>query len=391
MLMSSATASRAARAAWTTTGLVLMASTVAAADDGAVVPAAGPPEPILASATVSYRAPALSFEGRYVAYLASSGSAGDLQLRRLDLSTGRSVLLTPSVAGGVAVGQASRPVISNDGTRVAFVSTARRLVDGDTNGLPDAFVRDVSRGTTLLASASAQGGVADGETGSASLSRNGRYVVFISRATDVVAGSALPNRDVYRRDLDLGTTTQVTLRPDGAPSVGPGPSSADVSGSGELVAFTSLNQDLLPTDDVDRDFDLYLRDLGTGRTRWLSQDVPAGANPDGAVISPNGRWVTTRWSDGSLHLTRVRDGATSTVTADGYAESGAFSARQGRLVYISGLRPFVRDLATGVDTAIPVPEGGSASSVTVSGDGRFAAFDWTPDVGGPTEIFRVAL
>jgi hypothetical protein len=51
----------------------------------------------------------------------------------------------------------------------------------------------------------------------------------------------------------------------------------------------------------------------------------------------------------------------------------------------------VRDLATGVNTEIPVPDGGLAHGVSISGNGQFAAYGWTPDAGGPSLIFRVAL
>ena len=338
-------------------------------------------------------APALSATGRYVAYLAiRRDDTSRQQVRRTDLTRGGYELLNPSVDGGVAVGNYSRPpVISGDGSRVAFTSSATRLVRNDGNGLFDAFVRDAGTDTTLLASAALDGGAANGASGMTSLSKSGRYAVFTSSATDVVAGSTTTNGDVYRRDLRTRTTVQVTVRPDGSPSRGPGSTSADVSADGHLVAFNSYDTDLARTDGADQDADLFVRNLTTGRTRWLSKGVPVGADPSGVVISPDGRWVSSRWADGSLHLTRVATGSTSTVTADGYALLGAFSSQLGRFVFVSGGTPYVRDLGTGVDTAVTVPDGGVVTSVSVSGDGRFAAYDWAPDDGGPSVIRRVAL
>jgi Tol biopolymer transport system component len=352
------------------------------------------PQPILSDAGTDFGSPALSFTGRYVAYYAASREqpSRPLQLRRLDLANGRSELLNRSVDGGVAAGNNSMPpVISGDGTRVAFSSTASRLVANDTNGVNDAFVRDAATDTTLLASVAFDGEAANGATGMTSLSKNGRYAVFTSRATDVVPGSTTTNTDVYRRDLTGGTTTQVTVKPDGSPSRGPGSTSADVSASGNLVAFNSYDADITFTDDADEDSDLYLRNMTTGRTRWLSEGVPAGANPDGVVISPNGRWVSSRWADGSLHLTSVHSGVTSTVVPEGYALHGAFSSRLGRFVFIAAGRPYVRDLCRGVDTPISVPDGGFAVTVTISGNGQYAAYDWNPDDGGPAIVYRVAL
>ena len=135
-----------------------------------------------------------------------------------------------------------------------------------------------------------------------SLSKNGRFAVFTSSATDVVPGSTTTNADVYRRDLLNNTTVQVTVRPNGAPSTGPGSSAADVSADGNLVAFNSYDTDLVPVDGNDQETDLFIRNMTTGKTRWLSAGFPAGMNPDGVVLSPNGQWVSSRWTNGSLNL-----------------------------------------------------------------------------------------
>jgi hypothetical protein len=293
----------------------------------------------------------------------------------------------------LARGNYSRPpVISGNGSRVAFTSSATRLVAGDTNWRFDAFVRDASDDTTLLSSSAFDGDAANGDSGMTSLSKNGRYAVFTSSATDVVPGSTTTNADVYRRDLDGQTTVQVTVRPNGQPSRGPGSTSADVSADGNLVAFNSYNTDLAAADGDDNQTDLFIRNMTTGQTRWLSAGLPVGANPSGVVISPNGRWVSSRWDgDGSLHLTRVDTGVTSTVAAAGYALLGAFSTEMGRFVFISAGTPYVRDLATGVNTVIDTPDGGVVTSVTISGNGRHAAYDWRPEAGGPSRIFGVTL
>jgi Tol biopolymer transport system component len=196
-----------------------------------------------------------------------------------------------------------------------------------------ASVRDASTDTTLLTSVASDGGVANGDSGMTSMSKNGRY-----------------------------------------------------------AAFTSYDTDLTSTDDADQETDLFIRNMTTGKTRWLSAGVPAGENPDGVVISPDGRWVSSRWDDGSLHLTRAATGVTSTVATDGYALLGAFSSQLGRFVFVSAGTPYVRNLSTGVNTAINTPpDAGSVSTVTISGNGQLAAFDWFPDNGGPSVIYRVAL
>jgi hypothetical protein len=92
-----------------------------------------------------------------------------------------------------------------------------------------------------------------------------------------------------------------------------------------------------------------------------------------------------------IHLTQVRTGVTSAVASGAYAVKGAFSSDLGRFVFLAGGKPFLRVLASGTDEQIAVPPGGVVSTVTISGDGRFAAVDWFPDDGGPSRAFRVGL
>lgn len=383
------------RTATSAAGLSLIAAAMlpgaswAAADTGS-------PQVVVSAAATDVFAPALSGTGRFVAHVAVRRGQTPLrqELRRVDLARGGGFdLLNPSITGGVARGNHSfPPVISADGSRVAFTSSGARLVQGDTNGRYDAFVRDASTDTTLLSSVAFDGGVANRDSGTTSLSRNGRYAVFTSASTDVVPGSTTTNVDVYRRDLTTSTTVQVTVRPNGAPSKGPGSSSADVSADGNLVAFNSYDTDLVTNDGADQEGDLFIRNMTTGVTLWLSPGLPAGANPAGVVISPDGQWVSSRWADGSLHLTRVSTRVRSTVVTEGYAQTGSFSSQRGRFVFVSNGTPYVRNLATGVTTAISTPAtGGSVSTVSISGNGQFAAYDWLPDDGSPSVIYRVEL
>ena len=77
----------------------------------------------------------------------------------------------------------SLPVaISTNGRYALFESIATNLVMGDTNNLPDVFVRDVASGTTLLVSASTNGGVGNGASVSPAMTPDGRYVAFLSGA-----------------------------------------------------------------------------------------------------------------------------------------------------------------------------------------------------------------
>ncbi len=97
--------------------------------------------------------------------------------------------------------------ISGDGRFILFSSSSPNLTQNDANGHPDVFLRDTLLATTKLVSVGLDGHSATGSSGNASVSRDGRYVAFISDASDLTAGSppvtspVTPQRRLYVRDL----------------------------------------------------------------------------------------------------------------------------------------------------------------------------------------------
>src|SRR5690349_24997516 len=77
--------------------------------------------------------------------------------------------------------------ISADGRVVAFLSNATNLVPGDTNGEGDVFVRDRKTGRVVRANVRSNGAQANGRSGTAAISANGRLVIFDSLASNLVA------------------------------------------------------------------------------------------------------------------------------------------------------------------------------------------------------------
>src|SRR5207244_6485753 len=116
-------------------------------------------------------------------------------------------------------GPSSSPVLSADGARVAFVSSAANLVPGDHNGAPDIFLADRD-GKVTRVSVAADGGDANGPSSSPDLSADGRFVVFRSDASNIVPGDTNGAGDVFVRDLQTGTTSLVSAGRDGAPANG---------------------------------------------------------------------------------------------------------------------------------------------------------------------------
>jgi Tol biopolymer transport system component len=153
----------------------------------------------------------LSADGRYALFESwaddllpgDTNNASDIFLR--DLRNGIIVLVSAQTNGGWANGASSSAVMTPDGRYVAFSSAASDLVVNDTNGIPDIFVRDLSIGTTVLASA----GAADVGSGlgseSPEITPDGRFVAFLSSASNLVA-QAISKREAYLRDTLLGVT-----------------------------------------------------------------------------------------------------------------------------------------------------------------------------------------
>ena len=194
---------------------------------------------------------AFSDDGHHIAYVAG----GDLYVR--DLRAGLPVF----------VGRPSNPVgitLSADGRYVAFSSRAKNLDPADRDGVPDVYVRDVAAGTTTLASR------ADGRRGvkgnaasmwGGSLSANGRYVVFDSSAwnLDPVDSRSDRSTDIFVRDLRNHRTVLASRSASGAKG-NRSSHLATISGDGRHVVFTSHAVNLDPSDRNYR-YQVYVRDL----------------------------------------------------------------------------------------------------------------------------------
>lgn len=139
--------------------------------------------------------------------------------------------------------------ISADGTRVVFSSWASDLVPTDTNNIVDLFVRDLSTRTTALVSANDSG--TDGGNGGASfpvISADGTRVAFESHSSDLGPGDTNGTADVYLRDLTTGTTTLMSVNDSGTDSGNDGSILPIISADGTRVAFSSRASDLVRND-----------------------------------------------------------------------------------------------------------------------------------------------
>ena len=240
----------------------------------------------------------ISAGGRYVAFESSATNLVDKDTNRHSdvFVRDRVALKTRRVSigpGGEQGNHNSRePSISGDGRYVAFVSIASDLVRGDTNGWTDVFVRDRVAKVTRRVSVGAGGGQGNGPSFSPSISSDGRYVAFYSYASDLVAGDTNETSDVFVRDRVAKVTTLVSVG-QGLPDPTNDTWNPTISSDGRYVAYESYRSDLVTGDNNDKG-DVFVWDRETRVTQRVSLG-PGGAEAnsvsDDPTISSDGRYV----------------------------------------------------------------------------------------------------
>jgi Tol biopolymer transport system component len=189
----------------------------------------------------------------------------DLYLR--DRTNHTTALVSANTAGSGGGNGDSLPVdISTNGQTVLFESAANDLIADDTNGFSDIFARDIASGKTLLVSVNTNGTVANRPSAQAAMTPDGRFVVFVSRATDLVLDDTNGISDVFVRDLQNGVTTLAC--PGAAGTASSGSSSPFITPDGRYVVFLSTATNLVPG--VVTSGEVYVRDLAAGETRVAS-------------------------------------------------------------------------------------------------------------------------
>jgi Tol biopolymer transport system component len=212
-----------------------------------------------------------------------------------DCWTGVSERVSVASDGSQANGASRETRISADGRFVAFACHASNLVPGDTNGLSDAFVHDRLTGETWRVNVSTSGDQADGETFHLNINDDGRFVVFESRADNLVPGDTNTDPDAFVRDWQTGITERVSVSSSGEQGnccsghVGGFAISADAN----YVAFGSTSTNLVPGD-TNNAVDVFLRDRLASTTERVSVSGPGeqadagGGSPD---LSSDGRYM----------------------------------------------------------------------------------------------------
>lgn len=257
----------------------------------------GTSTPLQATANASSLTPnasrPVSGDGRFVVFTSTSDAmAADdddrvANVYRRDTIANVTILVSrgPGLAGAPADRNSSLATISDDGDRVAFVTTAA-LVAADTNDAEDVYVRDVAAGTTVLASrASGANGVISAPAaieGVPEISGDGSHVVFATSASLVGVDDDNGSVDAYLRELDTPEQDTILVsRNEPADAPMGGVTQVAVNGNGGLVAFVSTAQGVAL--DADASADAYARAVGPGVTDLVSRT--GATNSNGVVLA----------------------------------------------------------------------------------------------------------
>ena len=177
----------------------------------------------------------------------------------------------------------NNPSTSNNGRYIAFESTASNLVAGDTNGNRDVFVHDRDTNTTTRVSVGPSGTEGNSDSYDPSISSDGRYVAFESEASNLVALDTNGELDIFVHDRITHTTTRVSVDSTGAEgddeSLDP-----SISGDGRYVAFVSSASNLVALDTNGAD-DIFVHNRDTNTTTRVSVG-PSGTEGNSDSYDP---------------------------------------------------------------------------------------------------------
>jgi len=299
----------------------------------------------------------VSDNGHYVTFASNADNLvpGDLNgttdIFVHDLRSGSVVRIT---AGGD--GASTNPAISADGEFVVFQSKAANLVSDDGNGVSDIFVHELGNGATTRVSVGASGAEANLSSERPSISRHGRFIAFDSAAFNLVPNDNNDSSDVFvfdrfNDDLDRVSVDSAVVEANGSSRF------ASISADGQAVAFQSTAPNLVPGDTNDFT-DVFVHDRDTGDTvrASVANDRSGGDN-----FSSTG-------------------GTLANISSDG--QRIVFESQAGNLVTGDNNRTrdiFVRDRDAGTTTRVsvgpgPVESNNLSENPAISADGSTVAF-----------------
>lgn len=291
-----------------------------------------------------------SADGRYIVFRSWASNLVAGQHRTINLFVrdrlkGTTELVSAPLDGSAPSSSADSGSISADGRFVAFMSNAANLVPGDTNGKGDIFLTDRVLGTMQRISLSSAGVESNGTSFTPYISPDGRFVSFMSNATNLVPGDGNGSYDIFMRDLELRTTERVSVSSDGHEGVGSSYSNTPPSAGGRFVAFYG-DPPALVQDDHNSASDVFVHDAGVGQG---AQALAAEAMADGSVRASG--WVSMRGAELAAATDPADDGGEGALEVGAELTGASIRYRTGE-----------DDLHFGLDLAalpkLPVPSNG---------------------------------
>jgi len=207
-------------------------------------------------------------------------------------STSKTTRISVDSFGAEANNTSSGPIISADGSIIAYSSYASNLVVGDTNAQSDIFVYEVATGTTTRVSVDSFGVEGNGFSYSARISADGQCIFFYSDATNLVVGDANAATDAFVHDRATGVTELISVDSFGVQGNGTS-LNGTITGDGSVCAYYSLATNLVPGDG-NGFADIFVHDRTTGTTTRVSVDsagIEGNGNSYTARISADGKFV----------------------------------------------------------------------------------------------------
>ena len=284
--------------------------------------------------------PAISADGATIVFESSASDlveAGDTVRNSVGVylirmpSTPPVRLDVPSM-GDRQSGQSASPAISADGRFVVFLSRADLTCahlsgcvtePSDKNGVADIYLRDTQTNITRRLTRSHAGGDPNGPSYQAAISGDGRYVAFVSEASNLTRDATGHVAQVYVHDLVTGVTELVSRTPSGRPANGASLRPA-ISQDGGTIAFQSLASNLICEGkcregslDVNLLWDVFVCQPFTRRTirvshdeeEWMENSRAPSLDDTGRVLAFGSRHPIDgrdRAHDEDLYVYRVR-------------------------------------------------------------------------------------
>ena len=256
-----------------------------------------------AQLTVASTQPALSSDGRFVAYVTAISGASQVLLYDVQAAATSTVSQKEGATGTgqttFSNGNNTEPSISADGRYVVFTSAATDLLAAgkDTNGFADIYLRDTVAKLTTRVSVTAKGEEANKASSKPRISSDWNYVVYVSEATNLVSGDVNGVADIFLYNVGNKTTTRVSVSSDGTEANGVS-SNPFVAKEGAYVTFASTATNL-GSADTNGNADVFVYTKASGAVERISFEPGTGTKEQREAkaataggIADDGRYAT---------------------------------------------------------------------------------------------------